>query len=296
MRQAVLVLLAASIAVSAVGAPPYEPYSDSKSSSGGSNSNSSSSSSSQAPATTYGSGVKTYGIGGSDADFSYKPAAASSTTSASGVGASSSNYDNYSQMQQMQQEIQSLRGMVEQLTNEMEMMRKQARERYLDLDSRINQLRGGAAAAPAAEAGAAAAAAASTEAAPAEAGSADDKTLYDQASELRRQQKFDESIAVMEDLLQRSPDGMYAPYCEYWLGEMYMVVNPVQLDKAKTHFITLIGNHGDHVKVPDAMYKLGKLFASQGEKAKAKATLNELIKKFPDKPAANLGKDLLKTL
>ena len=294
MRQAVLVLLAASIAVTAVGAPPYEPYSDSKRSSGGSNSSSSPSSSSQTPATTYGSGVKTYGIGGSDADFSYKPAAASSTTSPSGVVASSSNYDTYSQMQQMQQEIQSLRGMVEQLTNEMEMMRKQARERYLDLDSRINQLRGGAAAVPAAEAGAAAAAA--TEATPAGTGSADDKTLYDQASELRRQQKFDESIAVMEDLLTRSPDGMYAPYCEYWLGEMYMVVNPVQLDKAKTHFITLIGNHGDHVKVPDAMYKLGKLFASQGEKAKAKATLNELIKKFPDKPAANLGKDLLKTL
>jgi tol-pal system protein YbgF len=291
MRKVVLVLLAAAIAVPAVAAPPYEPYPGTKRSSGGVSSSSSSSGSSQTPATTYGSGVKTYGIGGSDAEFDYKPAA--STSSATSSGVPSSNWDTYSQMQQMQQEIQTLRGTVEQLSNELELMRKQARERYLDLDTRINQLRGGAAAVPVASGGEATE---NVAPASASAASADDKTLYDQASELRRQQKFDESIAVMEDLLKRSPDGMYAPYCEYWLGEMYMVVKPVQLDKAKAHFITLIGNHGDHVKVPDAMYKLGKLFASQGEKAKAKATLNELVKKHPDKPAANLAKDLLKTL
>jgi tol-pal system protein YbgF len=288
MRKVVLVLLAAAIAVPVVAAPPYEPYPGTKRSSGSASSSSSSSSASQPPATTYGSGVKTYGIGGSDAEFDYKPAA---STSAASSGVPSSNWDTYSQMQQMQQEIQTLRGTVEQLSNELELMRKQARERYLDLDTRINQLRGGSAAAVPVAAGGEAA----ESVAPASA-SADDKTLYDQASDLRRQQKFDESIAVMEDLLKRSPDGMYAPYCEYWLGEMYMVVKPVQLDKAKAHFITLIGNHGDHVKVPDAMYKLGKLFASQGEKAKAKATLNELVKKHPDKPAANLAKDLLKTL
>lgn len=287
MRKAVLALLAAAIVVPAVAAPPYEPYPGAaKRGTGSASSGSSASTPSQTPATTYGSGVKTYGIGGADADFDYKPATSSSSSVSS---VPSSGWDTYSQMQQMQQEIQTLRGTVEQLSNELELMRKQSRERYLDLDARINQLRGGAASAGAAveaEGGGM----------PAPATSGDDKALYDQASDLRRQQKFDESIAVLEALLKRSPDGMYAPYCEYWLGEMYMVVKPVQLDKAKAHFITLIGNHGDHVKVPDAMYKLGKLFANQGEKAKAKATLNELIKKYPDKPAANLAKDLLKTL
>lgn len=290
MRQVVLGILVATTAFMAVAAPPYEPYPDTKRSSGSSSSSTSSSSSSPTPATTYGSGVKTYGIGGSDADFSYKPAdsASTSSTMSATAAAPASNWDNYSQMQQMQQELQTLRGTVEQLTHEIEVMRKQARERYLDLDSRINQVRGGAVVAPSD----------STEpSSPAKAeDSADDKVLYDQASELRRQQKFKESIAMMEDLLKRSPSGLYAPYCEYWLGEMYMVVTPPDLDTAKSHFISLIGNHGDHVKVPDAMYKLGKLFASQGEKGKAKATLNALIKKYPDKSAANLAKDALKTL
>ncbi len=293
MQKLLIGVLVAATATLAVAAPPYEPFPDSKRSSGSNSSYSSSSSpNSQAPAATYGSGVKTYGIGGSDAEFNYQPASTAATSSApvSTAGAApASNWDNYSQMQQMQQELQNLRGTVEQLTNELDMMRKQARERYLDLDTRINQLRGGATATAPVERGEPAPAAVSE-------GSADDKVLYDQASELRRQQKFNESIAVMEDLLKRSPNGLYAPYCEYWLGEMYMVVKPPQMDTAKLHFIALIGNHGDHVKVPDAMYKLGKLFAAQGEKAKAKATLNELIRKYPDKSAANLGKDLLKTL
>lgn len=295
MRQAALVvLLAASIAVPAVGAPPYEPFPDSKrgSSASGTTYSASSSSAQQAPATVYGSGVKTYGIGGTDSDFSYKPAEASSTTSPSGAGAAASSFDNYSQMQQMQQEVQSLRGMVEQLSNEVEMLRKQARERYLDLDNRINQMRGGAPAT--ATDGAAGAGTSGTPSA--DAGDADDKTLYEQASELRRNQKFGESIAILESLLKKSPDGMYAPYCEYWLGELYMAVTPPQLDKAKTHLVSLIGNHPDHVKVPDGMYKLGKLFASQGEKAKAKATLQELIRKYPSSGGAFLAKDLVRTL
>lgn len=288
MRRIVIAILAATVNM-AVAANPYQPYPDSKRSTSSSNSGysaSSSSASQPTPTTTYGSGVKTYGIGGSEGDFSYKPAEPATRTSG-GSAAPAANWDNYSQMQQMQQEIQTLRGTVEQLNHELELMRKQARERYLDLDTRINQLRGGGATAPA-ESG--------EPAASGGAASADDKALYDQASELRRQQKFAESIAVLEDLLSRSPSGMYAPYCEYWLGELYMVVKPPEYDKAKAHFITLIGTHGDHVKVPDAMYKLGKLFASQGENGKAKATLNELIKKYPDKSAANLAKDLLKTI
>lgn len=283
----------AATTVSVVAAPPYEPLSTNKRSTsyGSPNSNSQS----DTPASVYGSGVKTYGTGGSDGGSVYSPAVDTARpAAASSYSSGTDSYSQMQQMQQMQQELQELRGTVEQLTHDIELMQKQARDRYLDLDTRINQLRGGAAAsepaatteesAPAASVGAVAVA------------SGDDKELYDQASQLRRDGKYEESITVLEELLKRSPDGLYAPYCEYWLGETYMALKPAKLDVAKTHFISLLGNHPDHVKVPDAMYKLGKLFASQGEKAKAKSALNELIKKHPDKPAANLAKDLLKTL
>lgn len=284
----------AATTVSVVAAPPYEPLSSSKRST--SYGSPSSNSPSEAPATVYGSGVKTYGTGGGDGGAVYSPAVDTARPAVS--GSYSSGTDSYSQMQQMQQmqqELQELRGTVEQLTHDIELMQKQARDRYLDLDTRINQLRGGAVASEPAAASEESASSASTGQA-AVVASGDDKELYDQASQLRRDGKYEESIAVLEELLKRSPDGLYAPYCEYWLGETYMALKPPKLDVAKTHFISLLGNHPDHVKVPDAMYKLGKLFASQGEKAKAKSALNELIKKHPDKPAANLAKDLLKTL
>ncbi|HVL02342.1 MAG TPA: tol-pal system protein YbgF [Dongiaceae bacterium] len=298
-RLAAFWVLMAATTVSVVAAPPYESRERSKSSPSIDPSSpyySPSQSNSSGSGATYGSGVTTYGVGGGDGSESSnyaKPAdSGRSSSSYSSTGGGSDSYSTMQQMQQMQQELQELRGAVEQLTHDMEMMQKQARERYLDLDSRINQLRGGTAAAGAAVAaeGDAPVAAPTTQEA------AQDKDLYDKASQLRRDGKYQESITVLEDLLKQSPDGPYAPYCEYWLGETYMAIKPPKLDMAKTHFISLLGNHPDHVKVPDAMYKLGKLFASQGEKAKAKGTLNELIKKHPDKPAANLAKDLLKTL
>ncbi|WP_290576183.1 tol-pal system protein YbgF [Ketobacter sp.] len=189
-----------------------------------------------------------------------------------------------SQVQQMQQEILQLRGMVEELKHQIDIMQKQERERYLDLDLRINQLQSGGSATG------------SSKATKAPRAKEDDKVLYDKASQLRKEGKYEEAIAVLNQLLQQSPEGLYAPYCEYWLGELYMVADPVDLDEAKRHFINLLANHPDHVKVPDAMYKLGKLYASKGETSKAKSTLNELVKRYPDKSAAKLASDLLKTL
>jgi len=270
MLRYLLVLVISTAAASAAAVPPYEPLpSKSKSVS-----QPPKQSSSQPPP------VATPDYADSDPGFSYSAAVDSNDASAS-TGVS---WDVMSQMQQMQQEVLQLRGMVEELKHQIDIMQKQERERYLDLDMRINQLQSGSAASvknPTANSSVA---------------KEDDKVLYEKASQLRKEDKYSESIAVLQQLLQQSPGGLYAPYSEYWLGELYMVSDPVDLDKAKRHFINLLANHAGHVKVPDAMYKLGKLYASKGENSKAKSTLNELIKQYPDKSASRLAKDLLKTL
>lgn len=216
--------------------------------------------------------------------FSYTPAVQSSPSQPAGAAAiANPSWEMMSQMQQMQEEIQTLRGMVEELKHQVDVMQQQERQRYLDLDMRINQAQG-------------------TSSSPGEVKRqtveqvADDKALYQQASDHRKKHQYKQAIAVLEQLQKQSPDGLYAPYSDYWLGELYMAVKPADLIQAKKHFINLLANHSDHVKVPDAMYKLGKLYAQQGKTENAKSTLNELIKKFPDKSAANLAKDLLKTL
>lgn len=194
-------------------------------------------------------------------------------------------WDLYSQVQQMQQEIQSLRGTVEELAHQVEVMQKQERERYLDLDLRINQLREGGKNEPDSSAG--------VNASPLV---GDDKALYQQASELRKKSNYSEAIRVLTELLRRSPDGLYAPYSDYWLGELYMVTDPKDLEAAKKHFISLLSNQPDHVKVPDAMYKLGKLYLQQNERDNARSAWQALVKKYPDKSAAKLAQDALNSL
>lgn len=266
MLRAFLAVVIATVAATAAAVPPYEPLPSSQS--GNSTSNRSGSSSSA--------------VSDNSGGFNYS--AAESGSSQSGVGTTSMSWDAMSQIQQLQQEVLQLRGMVEELNHQIDVMQKQERERYLDLDMRINQIQSGAG--PIKQSGSAVSSLAV----------GDDKALYERASKLRKDGKYPEAIAVLQQLLAQSPKGVYAPYSEYWLGELYMVAEPVDLDKAKRHFVNLLANHPDHVKVPDAMYKLGKLYASKGETSKAKSTLSALVKQYPDKSAARLADDLLKTL
>ena len=272
MLKTLLFLVISTATAYAVAVPPYEPLPTSKPSS------------TQSVSTPSYSGSSTQtsiNTAEPDPGFSYS-AAVDNSSASNGAGIS---WDVMSQVQQMQQEILDLRGMVEELKHQIEIMQKQERERYLDLDLRINQLQSGSPGTGS-----------TSKTVTAPRAKEDDKALYEKASQLRKEGKYDDAVSILNLLLQQSPDGLYAPYSEYWLGELYMVSDPVDLDEAKRHFINLLANHSDHVKVPDAMYKLGKLYASKGESAKAKSTLNELIKRYPDKSAAKLAQDLVKTL
>lgn len=195
-------------------------------------------------------------------------------------------WDLYSQVQQLQQEVQSLRGMVEELNHQVNQMRNGERQRYLDLDRRLNQLdpnNKGASLSPASG--------------PASAKKfATDKAMYEQASELRKKNQFRAAIELLNDLLAEYPRGAYAPYSNYWLGELYLAVAPIDYKSAKKHFVSLLVDYPDHVKVPDAMYKLGRLYADQEQQDKARSTWNALIQKYPGKSAANLAKNALSSL
>lgn len=275
MQRAFISVLAMTVAAVAVAVPPYEPLPGSSSSKAPSSAQQASSTSQQQQS------VNTE----EDDGLSFQSAVEDDSNASPRVSGNE-KWQNYSQMQQMQREIQQLRGTVEELNHRIRLMEKQARERYIDLDTRLNELLPGGESSK------------GNTALPESdfKFEGDEKALYTEASSLRKKGEFNDSVAAFTLLLSRSPEGPYAPYCYYWLGELYMVTTPPKATTAKRNFIKLLTKFPGHVKVPDAMYKLGKLFAEQGETAKAKSTLNELIKKFPKKSAAKLGKDLLKTL
>ena len=208
---------------------------------------------------------------------------------------SGEQWELYNQMQQMQDELQMLRGSLERQAHELEQMKRQQRERYLDLDHRIGQLKKTATQEPEAEIKDV-----SVTNKPAVLSAEDqitkDVEQYDAAYQLLKERKFAEAILAFQALLADSPGGKKAPYCEYWLGELHLASTPSDLDSAKTHFVRLLTQYPSHGKVPDGMYKLGTVFDKAGDKAKASVTLKRAIKDFPGSQAAKLAKSYLKGL
>ncbi len=208
---------------------------------------------------------------------------------------SGEQWELYNQMQQMQDELQVLRGSLERQAHELEQMKRQQRERYLDLDQRIGQLKKTAVQEPASVIKGT-----SVNEVPAALSDKDqivkDVKQYDAAYQLLKERKFADAISAFQALLADSPGGKKAPYCEYWLGELHLASTPSDLESAKTHFVRLLTQYPSHGKVPDGMYKLGTVFNKAGDKAKARVTLKRVIKDFPGSQAAKLAKSYLKGL
>lgn len=196
------------------------------------------------------------------------PAAAPAT--ASPASRQNQLADLFIQMQQLQQEVQSLRGLVEQQAHELETLKQQQKDNYIDLDRRIGALSATAAAAPpvapaspVVDPGVAAAIAASSE-----------KDSYDAAYRLLDENRKDEAITAFTRHLVRFPDGEYAGNAYYWLGLIQSTQG--QLAAAQEQFTTLLKKFPDHRKAADARFALGKVYFQQGKKAEAKKIIQEV--------------------
>src|SRR5690606_8155435 len=194
----------------------------------------------------------------------------------------------YNQLQIMQEEIRDLRGMVEELSHEVQRLKQRQIDDYQDLDSRLS---GGGAPAPrasapaaepavdpilaAAQGGGAIDASAGVEppapaTAPVDSGA--ELASYTAAYDLLKNRQIDQAVTAFDAHLQRYPTGQYAANAHYWLGEIYLLQN--NLGSAEKAFATVVNNFAADRKAPDAMFKLGRVYHLQGDKAKAKAMLD----------------------
>ncbi|WP_116366631.1 tol-pal system protein YbgF [Parahaliea mediterranea] len=207
-------------------------------------------------------------------------------------------------VQQLQQEVMRLNGKVEEQAHELRTLKSQSLERYVDLDRRVSELAtggaGGAAAGGAAAAGAGAAMAdegtptVSTGAARVkeQPGEAD---AYRAAYALVRGQQFDQAVSAFRDFLRQYPAGRYAPNAYYWLGELYLVVQPADLESSRQNFTLLLEEYPDNAKVPDALYKLGRVHYMKGNREKAREYLDRVVRDYGDSnnAAARLAQDFI---
>lgn len=205
------------------------------------------------------------------------------------------------QLQQLQQEVMRLNGRVEEQANELRKLREQSLERYVDLDKRLAAIAGGGAAVAAtAGAGSSAPRAAQPVAVP-QASEGDSRVTeqpgegeaYRAAYALVRGQQFDQAVTAFRQFLQNYPAGKYAPNAHYWLGELYLVVQPPDLESSRQSFMLLLTQYPDNSKVPDAMYKLGKVHFLKGNRDRAREFLDRVIREHGDSSAAKLAGEFI---
>ncbi|MET0129170.1 MAG: YbgF trimerization domain-containing protein, partial [Stenotrophomonas chelatiphaga] len=133
-----------------------------------------------------------------------------------------SNTDMLNQLNQLRTQVQALQSSVEQLQHENEQLKQTAKDQYLDLDSRLNRLEGGAPmlpAAPAASAPTPAAAPPKPAVAASErppsvhgdagslAASGDERTAYNVAFDSLKAGKYDDSAQLFLSFLELYPNG-----------------------------------------------------------------------------------------
>ena len=239
------------------------------------------------PATAY--PATSYGVNSA-------PAPAATVVQATGAGTQTGGQDLgnlFYQLQQLQQEVMMLNGKVEEQAHELRNLKEQSLERYVDLDKRIAGGAAAVSAAPASNTTAVAAKPASGNSNVAE--QAGEGEAYRSAYALVRTQKFNDATSAFKQFLRDYPAGKYAPNAHYWLGELYLVMQPADLESSRQAFTLLLSQYPDNSKAPDAMYKLGKVYFLKGNREKAREYLDRVISQYgsTSSSAVKLSKEFI---
>lgn len=226
-------------------------------------------------------------------DSSPQPAGASARTAPVSGAQVNQQAELFYQLQALQQEVMTLRGLVEEQAFEIKRLKQQRLDDYLNLDQRISALTTGArpltsAGLPSVDAssgpgdesprgslGEASGTAQSTmpvAVSPAPTMTdASEADVYGAAYDLLKQRQIDASIEAFKAHLQAYPQGEYASNSYYWLGEIYLLKD--NLPEAQRWFSDLLAEFPDSRKVPDAQFKLGKVYHLLGDNTRAEELL-----------------------
>jgi tol-pal system protein YbgF len=203
--------------------------------------------------------------------------------------------------QLLQQDVQKLRGLVEELANEMERLKRTSDDRYLELDGRFQALREEVSTSGSLVVGNPATSDVSqglASVSPSEVtgvvSGQDEKTLYDTSLELIRNRQYDLAITQLQAVITQYPDGNYAANAYYWLGEVYAAKPQPDYENARQALAQVITFFPENRKVPDAAFKLGKVYHLMGDCDRAKELLNQIIAQHQGRSVAKLAETYLR--
>jgi tol-pal system protein YbgF len=123
----------------------------------------------------------------------------------------------------------------------------------------------------------------------------EEKRQYDEAFSTIRSGDFTATASALTAFLRRWPESGYADSARFWLGNAQY--GQRQLKEAAVTFRAFITSAPpDHARLPEGLLALANTQAELKDTRGARATLADLLKKYPQSEAAQAGKERLASL
>lgn len=188
-----------------------------------------------------------------------------------------------SQMEQLEANVRRLQGESEKLRHEIDNLKRQQRELYVDLDRQLQKLStSGESLSPASPSEA-------PEDVAEEALVDSGEQAYQAALGLLKEGRYEEAIAVFEQFPQEYPDSRYRSNAQYWLGEARYMLG--DFNAAADAFQVLVEQYPESAKVPDAMLKQGLAYYELSQWEQAKAQFQAVMTRYPTSTASRLAEE-----
>ena len=193
-------------------------------------------------------------------------------------------------LQLLQEEVMRLNGLLEQQAHNIRVLEEKSLERYIEIDRRLSAVDNDGTDSQKSQ----------TEtvffsdqnSVPEQPGEGE---AYISAYGLVKNKEFELAITAFQNFLKEFPVGKFAPNAHFWLGELYLVLDPADPEASRQAFMLLVSQFSQHVKVPDALYKLGKIQLMKGNRERSKYYLNRVISEYSDsnKSVVKLAQDFI---
>jgi tol-pal system protein YbgF len=179
------------------------------------------------------------------------------------------------QFDALRQDLAKLRGLIEQVTNDVATLQKRNRDLYSDLDARIKKL----------EPTSVTVEGRSVQV------DREEQAAYDAAMALFKGSDFRTAVGALSTFVSRYPQSPYAAAAQFWLGSSYYAIKDYKSAIAAQQ--TLLDRFPDSPRAPDALLNIAASQIELNDKKSARATLSRIVADFPDSDAAKLAKERL---
>lgn len=187
------------------------------------------------------------------------------------------------QLEMQATEMRKQRGQFEEFGHALQEAEKRQKDFYTDLDARLRSLENGVAGGVG-------------RTLPGAGGSApvDENRAFETAYGLYRAERYKDAANAFSQFVQKYPQSVHEANVYYWMGNAYFLSKDYA--NAVPAYRALLDKHDDHPRAPDSMLNLAESQLLLKQKTKAKATLKELVARFPGSDASDKAKKRLAIL